>query len=114
MKPILLAFMTLLVGCTAAPPPSGQSLTSSLEEIESSLATARDYAQAHEHGSLGLYACEADVNLALRNSETAKGGVQINAFALGGDGTHEATNTIQIKLQNPDCNGKNPTPKGPP
>jgi hypothetical protein len=104
----------LLAGCSSAPPASRESLATSLEQIVGGLAAARSYAQAHESGNpFGLYVCEATVTLQLDRTATANGGIAFHVVSVGANGSNRASNTIEVKLQAPACNGK-PTPAGPP
>jgi hypothetical protein len=104
----------LLAGCTAAPPPSQTSLATSLEQIVGALSDTHQYVQTHEHGgSFGLYVCEAQVNLGLKTEVKANGGVAFDSVTVGGGASRDASNSIQLTLKAPDCDGK-ATPKSPP
>jgi hypothetical protein len=105
MRIVALAFLAMLAGCSSAT-PSATSLATSLEQVVGALSATRTYAQASENGNpFGLYVCEATVTLALTGTNTTNGGLAVKAVTMGASSANTTSNTVQVKLDAPACNG---------
>jgi hypothetical protein len=106
MKLLAISFLALLAGCASAT-PSATSLSASLDQVVGALNATRTYAQANESGNpFGLYVCEATVTLALTGTNSTNGGLAVNAVTMGASMSNSTSNSVQIKLDAPACNGK--------
>jgi hypothetical protein len=105
MKLLAISSLALLAGCSAAP-PSATSLSASLEQVVGALNATRTYAQANENGNpFGLYVCEATVTLALTGTNSSNGGLEVKAITMGASRSNTTSNTVQVQLDAPACNG---------
>jgi hypothetical protein len=106
VRTVAIALLTLLAGCASTTTPSATSLASSLEAVVGALSATRTYAQDTEGGNpFGLYVCEATVTLALTGRNTANGGLAVKSVTMSASASNSTTNTVQVQLDAPACNG---------
>lgn len=107
MRIVALGLLTLLAGCSTAAAPSSTSLAASLESVAGALNATRAYEQANATGnSFGLDVCEAKVTLALSGTQGNSGGLAAYSVTMSASSSSTSSNSVEVTLQDPACNGK--------